>query len=182
MKTLVVVCLLFTLAAFAQDAPLVNPVDGPPGGTALQHYYAYSGSYLTYSCAAASRQSISESIAITAASNASAASLTSTAHGLNSYATPLVTISGGTGAWAAVNGTWTATITGANTFTIPVASTGFSTLTGTLVFTTQAPRLSRPVWAVEMFIYDGSNNLVTSGWVGGSTAFTNVCSAPTQYQ
>jgi hypothetical protein len=181
MKRLIFVFVVFALAAFCQNAPLVNPIDGPPGGMAMEHYYAYSGSNLVYHCIAPSRQNISTAISITAGSNAAAASLTSAAHGLNPYATPLVTISGATGLWAPLNGTWTATITGANTFTVPVASTGFSTFTGTVTFVTRAPRLSQAVWAVQSFIYS-SSLLVTSGWVGGATSFTNVCAAPTQVQ
>jgi hypothetical protein len=48
-------------------------------------------------------------------------------------------LGGGTGAWAAVNkpgrsaGYWTATVTGARTFTLPIDSTSFGPLTGNLV-------------------------------------------------
>lgn len=73
--------------------------------------------------------------AITAASNAAAASLTSTAHGLQTGNS--VTISGATGSWTPINDTFSVTRTGADTFTIPVDSTTFGALTGSPVIGAQ---------------------------------------------
>jgi hypothetical protein len=179
--TLVAVGLIAALAVVFAQTP-VNQSAGPPP-KALQTYLSYTGTYLTYLCYADSQQQRPlVPIAISAASNAAAVEFTSAAHGLNPYSKPKVTIAGGTGNWTAVNGTRTATITGANTFTVPVNSTSLGALTGTLTFTTTAPRLSDAVWAVEMFTYDGSNNLVTTSWVGGEVGFVNVCTTPTSYQ
>lgn len=71
-------------------------------------------------------------VTITAATNAAAVVLTVVGHGLSTG--DGITISGGTGNWAAINGAWTITVTGANTFTIPIDSTTFGALTGTPVF------------------------------------------------
>lgn len=71
-------------------------------------------------------------VAISAATNAAAAELTSTAHGLSTG--DGITISGATGNWTPINGSWTITVTGVNTFTIPVNSTTFGALTGTPVY------------------------------------------------
>jgi hypothetical protein len=71
-------------------------------------------------------------VPISAASNANPVSLTSTAHDLATG--DRITISGGTGNWAAINGRFTVTRTGTNTFTIPVDSTTFRARTGTVVF------------------------------------------------
>jgi hypothetical protein len=68
-------------------------------------------------------------LVITAATNANPVELTLTSHGLTNGET--ITISGATGAWAPINGTFTATVTGVNTFTIAVDSTAFGALTGT---------------------------------------------------
>lgn len=68
---------------------------------------------------------------ITAATNAATVELTSTAHGLQTGNT--ITISGATGNWTPINGSFTATRTGADTFTIPVNSTTFGALTGSPV-------------------------------------------------
>lgn len=49
-----------------------------------------------------------------------------------------VTISGGTGAWAPVNGTFTVTVITATTFSIPVDSTAFGAIAGTIIATVSA--------------------------------------------
>jgi hypothetical protein len=86
--------------------------------------------------------------AITAATNSNPVTMTAPANGLDPYFNinngtgpgkgPFLTISGGTGNWAALNGTWYATIafTSPNTFTIPIDTTSFGPLTGNLVFST----------------------------------------------
>jgi len=73
-----------------------------------------------------------ETVSISAATNASPVEFTSTAHGLVNGNT--VTISGATGTWVSVNGTFVATKTGDDTFTIPIDSTLFGALAGTLIF------------------------------------------------
>ncbi len=67
---------------------------------------------------------------ITAATNANPVVFTKTAHGLTTGT--VITLFGGTGAWSAVNGSFVITSTGANTFSIPVDSTAFGALTGTI--------------------------------------------------
>lgn len=69
---------------------------------------------------------------ITAGTNANPTSLTSTAHRLTTGETIL--IAGGTGSWAGINGNRVVTVTGANTFTIPVDATGFGGFAGTVTF------------------------------------------------
>jgi hypothetical protein len=135
--------------------------------SAVQTLLYYSGSNLQYQCTAKSTQPKTATITVSAASNANPVSFTATAHNLFYTATstvlPIVNITGGTGNWAAVNGNWVATPTSANAFTIPVDSTAFGALTGTLVVTTLSPRLTDAVWKVETFQYDGSNNLLFHG-------------------
>lgn len=72
---------------------------------------------------------------ITAATNANPVVLTSVAHGLATGATVIIT--GATGSWTPINGTFIATVTGVDTFTIPVDSTGFGALTGSPIFNPQ---------------------------------------------
>lgn len=166
--------------------PLVGQqcqINGPLNSTACTQILAYDGSNnLLYICRARSIQPNRTRLSITAASNASPVSLTITAHGFNTNQKPTVTISGGTGSWVAVNGTFTATITGANTLTIPVDSTAFGALAGTVVLDTYAPIASQAVWAMAKFTYDGSNNLTGMFFPGGASSERNVCSAPAQYQ
>lgn len=134
-----------------------------------------------YICYAKSR-SAETSVAVTAASNANPVSFTATAHGFDyrSVATtsPTIRISGATGNWAPVNGVWAATITGANTLTIAVDSSGFGSFAGqVLTVTTLAPRTNFAVWAVRKFAYDANQIMIWSGWASapagaGSTATT----------
>lgn len=179
--------LLSTTAAFlftgpvgrAQDGPNVTLTDSPPprGWEQVINYtgnnatsICYSPSTLTTGLRAATRVSIS------AATNASPVVFTSTGHGFALSARPQVTVSGATGGWTGVNGTRTATVIDANTFSIPVDSTGFGALTGTVVFTTTAPRSAQPEWAVKIITYDGSNNAIWIGWLNGTAAVNQKCS------
>jgi len=65
---------------------------------------------------------------ISAATAANPAVLTATAHGRTGSI--LISINGFTGAWAVVNGEWTATVTGANTLSIPVDTTALGAISG----------------------------------------------------
>lgn len=177
-----ILALILAAGALFAQTPF-RPSGGPPA-IAYQQILTYDGSSnLLYMCQAKSVQmtEATRSVAISAASNAAAAVLTSASHGFNANSLPIITVSGGTGNWTGVNGTRTATIIDANTFSVPVNSTGFGALTGSLVFTTQAPRTNRPVWAVWKGVYTGTN-LIWAGWVGGTTAETQTCVSPTQYQ
>ncbi len=194
--------LLLVAITILLPMPLVIAQDGQPvNSSAGSPYVGYqtlayvSGSNLIYLCQA--KSSVTSTITVSAASNASPVSFTATAHNIGDYAnlgatvTPIVLISGGTGNWAAVNGTWTATITTANAFTIPVDSSGFGAVTGTLAVTTMSPRLNVAQWAVQHFTYDGSNNLTSTGWAqnpggaggtnlrGSSTGYSFKCSSRT---
>ena len=180
MRRLAFVFVAFCACIFAQEGSQTNETAGPPLRS-YQKIYGYSGSNLVYICMAPSVVSDRSrtSVSITAASNAGSVSFTSTGHGFDTNSRPKVTISGGTGNWAAVNGTFTATVTSANAFTIPVDSTAFGALTGTLVFTTTAPRTGQPEWSVKLYRYDGSSNLVWEGWLSGSTGLAARCSDAT---
>lgn len=134
----------------------------------------YAQAVVTTGTRAATRVSISS------VSKASPAVVTSTTHGFDTHSRPSVTISGATGTgWSAINATHVATVINANTFSIPVDSSGFGTLGGTVVFTTTAPRTVMPEWAVQLFSYDGSNNVVWIGWLNGTTGYVSKCSEAT---
>jgi hypothetical protein len=162
--------LVLALQVFGQNCQ----VGSNTPGTACTSLYAYDGSNnLIYQCKARSVQPTAARMSVSAASNANPVSLTSTAHGFSTLYQPLVTIS---------NGTWTATITGANTLTIPVDSTSFGALAGTIVLTTNAPLTTQSVWSVMKFTYTGTN-MTGSFTVAGSTAERNTCTgAPAQFQ
>jgi len=170
---------MLCVAAYGQNCQ----VGSNTPGTACTTLLTYDGSgNLLYMCKARAVQPRSVVMSVSAASNASPVSLTSASHGFSTYYLPIVTISGGTGNWAAINGTWTATITGANTLTIPVDSTAFGALAGTIVLTTYAPLTTQSVWSVAKFTYSGTN-MTGSFTIAGSTGERNSCSgSPTQYQ
>lgn len=176
------IAVLLAFSAVAQNCQIGTPSDAP--ATGCQRIMAYSGTLISYMCQARSVQATKTRISIASATNANPVVFTVTGgHGFNTNSLPLVTISGGTGNWTAVNGTFTATIINTTTFSIPVNSTSLGAMAGTIVLDTAAPLITAAVWSVQKFVYDGSNNLVWSGFVGGSPAERNTCSAaPTQYQ
>jgi hypothetical protein len=152
-----------------------------------QVLYFYNGNNLEYICSA-KFPTPETTVTVSAASTANPVSFTATAHGFDYQSAttinPIVKIVGGTVNWTAINGVWKATPTSANAFTIPVDSSTFGALTGTLVVTTQSPRTQNSVWSIKKLIYDVANNLIAVSWAGnpggsgntstltGSTSFT----------
>ena len=172
--TLLLAAAALALPLFAQQS--ISIITEP-----TQMVLNYTATLLTSTCTARSIVTTgpraSTKVAITTVSKASAAVVTSTAHGFAASSRPSVTVSGATGTgWTAINASWTATVTGADTFTIPIDSTTFGTLAGTVVFTTTAPRAGVPEWQVKKYAYDGSSNLIWTGWLGGTPAFNWKCS------
>lgn len=82
-------------------------------------------------------KALQATVAVTTISKVAAAEVqTTVAHGLAVGTTLTVTISGATGTgWSAVNAMFTPTVLTPTTFTIPVASTLFGTLGGTIIVT-----------------------------------------------
>lgn len=184
-----VITLALACAAYAQDAPPVNQIDGPAGGPAEQTVYVINGSNQTVGiCWALSGDPTGSrsfrQVAISAISKANPGVITSVAHGIHASARPNVTISGATGTgWVSgattVNGTFVATVIDADTFSIPVNTTGNGTLGGTVVFTTTGPRTVYAEWAVYKIAYDGSGNAIWKGWLNGKRSFDSKCSDAT---
>jgi hypothetical protein len=172
------VCLVTANALLAQQATPVNQtLAAPPQG--YQQIIDYNGTNnVTYVGLAASDQTDRNVInyklpAVSSATNANPVVFTVTAHGFDyqSGATvlPSVCITGGTGNWTAVNGCWVATPTSANAFSVPVDSTAFGAVTGTLVATTRSPRTTTLCWSIQKFVYSASNLLIWSGWAANPT-------------
>ncbi len=185
LRVLFVILSLATVAIFAQDGPPVNQIDGAPGGAAMATVYAVNGTNQTIGICwspagdpggARSRRQV----AISAISKASPAVVTSVGHGIPISSRPSVTISGATGTgWVSgantVNGTFVATVIDADTFSIPVDTSGNGTLGGTVVFTTTGPRITIAEWAVQKIGYDGAGNAIWKGWLGGKRSYDNIC-------
>ncbi len=181
MRTATRVALFAVLVAAASAQQQVQIFPGP----ATQHSFIYSGSSVIGICEALSVLTTgpraATSVAISAISKASPGVVTSAGHGFDLYSRPRVTISGATGTgWVSgantVNGTFTATIIDADTFSIPVDTSGNGTLAGTVIFKTTAPRTTMPEWSVLRQAYDGSGFLRTTLWLNGSSAMNQKCS------
>lgn len=153
-----------------------------PSNRAVQKFYGNDGTNITSACFARSADTSGirarTKVSISAASNASPVVLTSASHGFQLTSRPKVTISGGTGNWTAINGVFTATIIDANTFSIPVDSSAFGALAGTVIFTTTAPRFGVPEWAVILYFFT-ANIQTGSMWLDGSTGLHAKCSDAT---
>jgi hypothetical protein len=168
--------LLFASVALSQTPPVC--ASGP-----CQRAQFYSSGNLQYVCLALATQPVSSPpVQIASAMNASPVVFTVTGgHGLNSDTTPLLRLGGLGGNWAAANGIWTATVLSTTTFSIPVDSTSFGSLTGQPYFTTRAPLLTSPIWAIQNYAYDTSNNLTTIAWAAGTWTADKVCASRTSY-
>jgi len=174
------------MTMFAQDGQLVS-VDPGVGTVPKSIFFFYNGAITTpeYICIARdSVSTVSQTIASATAANPGV--FTKTAHGMfvsGSNFRPKITISGGTGNWAAANGTWVATALDADTFTIASMSTGtsldtstFGAVTGTLTFSTNAPLQTSPVWLIRKFSFDGSNRVINVAEAYTSSGYSaNIC-------
>lgn len=97
---------------------------------------------------------------------------TSTAHGLMIGNT--VTVSGAT-VDTDLNATYKVlTIPSSTTFTITTVNVADATYTDAgLTMTTNAPRLTAPIWSILKKNFDGSNHLVSRLWANGTPAQAN---------
>lgn len=165
--------ILLSLGAWAQFGS--QTVNAQAQAVSTVYFYDGSGN-LEYKCqTSAVNFNFSTLPTATAGTNANPAVITSTAHGFDVNYTPQVLITGAVSGWAAANGMWTATVVGANTFSIPIDSTGFGTFTGQAwVITTRSPRLTVAQWSVLRYFYS-SGNLVNALWAGGTNSYGNVC-------
>lgn len=151
---------------------------GPPEGTPVQvsplPFYRpvytlqfYDGSNrLEYICRAYSASS-NGSFSVSSATAANPGVFTSASNGLFVTSVtnrPKITIAGGTGNWAAANGSWVAVPISTTTFSLldstgtALNTTGFGALTGTVVMSTNAPKINDYVWFLTKLAYDGSGN------------------------
>jgi hypothetical protein len=149
---------LCSVAAIAQTA--VSVEDLPPN-IGVQNVNVYSGSNMTYRCWARSvvPTRASTSTTITSATNANPVLITvSGGHGFDVNSRPVITLSGGTGNWAALSGARIATIVSSTTLSVAVDTTSAGAVAGTVTYTTTAPRTNVAEWSVIRYSYDGSGN------------------------
>lgn len=180
MNRLTSLFLLLSAASVAQAQSPVTLTGAPPPAPYTKILGYDASNNLTYVCTAQSyqQQRLNTAVSISTISKASAAVVTSTAHGFPTGSRASLTIAGATGTgWSIVNTTTIATVTGADTFTIPIDTSGVSgTLGGTITFTTAAPRTGVAEWSIQRFAYDASNNLIWAGWQSGTSSMNQTCS------
>jgi hypothetical protein len=116
------------LLGTAGQFTLWGPASGAANATATQDIY------LTLTVANVSPGNLGVSgLSVSACTNANPAVCTVTAHGFKSGSAPTVTIAGGTGSWAALNGTYAVAYASASTLTMTgINSTAFGALAGTI--------------------------------------------------
>jgi len=147
------------------NGPITSVSLGPADPYTQVQDYA-GGTNVVYIGLARSTQRTNTTLAVTSLSAAAAAVITSVAHGLNSD--NVVTISGATGDWAALNGAHIITVTGVDTFTIAVNTSAYSgTFAGSV--TTYAPRTSAAIWAIQKLYYSG-DNVIRMAWAAWTSA------------
>jgi hypothetical protein len=170
----ILITFLMAVSLYAQAVgTAVTTSDGPPTDWHSKRYFAPS-STVTIICYARPRLS---TITYNSISNAAAAVITvSGGHGLSTDSAPEVTISGGTGAWVGINGVHKTTVINSTTFSVPVDSTLFSTVTGTVVITTRAPRENQAIWSVKKIVLDSSGGPKAEFWA--SNGSNNACVSP----
>jgi len=105
---------------------------------------ARAGSKRIFVMGGALSWALPSSISITSATNANPVVFTVAAgHGFATGEGPVITISGGTGAWTVVNGSFVATILSPTTFSIAVNSTAIGAVAGTIVYVRSSNSIGR---------------------------------------
>jgi hypothetical protein len=148
--------------------PLSTPVtiSAPPSeGWSSINSYDGSGNF-EYLGFARSKQSILYQFPGVTVSKANPAVITSVAHGM--LAGSAVKISGATAGCVTIIGVWAITIIDADTFSIPLDSSGFAgTFDG--IVTTFAPRTNALCWSIQKNFYDGSSRAIRSAYANDPT-------------
>jgi hypothetical protein len=157
----------------------VNVVDAPGADEhSRRSFDTTAGSDLvTYVCHARSfgqPAGTLSTVTYSAISNANPAVVTATGHGFNLHSSPTVVITGGTGNWAAFNGTVKATVVNDNSFSIPINTSAFGAVTGTIVIKSNAPSETAAMWKVQKVVTDSDGKNAKSFW--SYNGYNNKCS------
>jgi hypothetical protein len=168
-RNLVLLALMLACALSAQQ--VVQLADTP--AVKDQHTkYSFTSGNAQYYCFAHTPASIT-SLSITSVSNAASAVVTYSGHGFNPLSNPTVTFSGATGSWSTLNSSFVATVIDANTFSIPLNTSSFGALAGTVVLKTAAPLLTQPIWLVLKNINDTATSTTATMWA--NDGYNNAC-------
>jgi hypothetical protein len=184
MKTTALLC-LSVFACFAQG-PSVNQVSGPPPAAYVQQAFYDGSSNLIYSClthqllqlASTVKRSDSSLTSIVVSANVGTVT-TANPHGL--WVGAIVTASGST--TSALNAVYKiATVPSTTTYTIATSGVGDATYNNAaLVISTNNPLFTQGVWAIQVFVYDGSNRFDHSYWANNGVGEVLACSNRANY-
>lgn len=179
---------MWTLALLSQQTGQPVGIVQFPNQSPTRFLDYAGGSNLTYLCLAPSTNQTSTPSWYTYSLSVAASTLTSivvatnvgtvttpAAHGLMVGQT--TTVSGST--TSALNASYViVTVPSTTTFTITTAGVGNATYNnGPLTVSGEAPLLTSPIWSIQHFTYDGSNNLTGTQCANGSCqALSNKCS------
>lgn len=175
-KFIVFIALSLSLLAQSGGTGVVT-TDGPPRDWHTKVYTNTSGAlYICYTKQDSQQTTLTS---ITPSSTSTTTTLTfGSAHGFSLRSYPSITLSGMTGSWAALNGVHRATVVSSTVITVPINSSGFGAVTGTLSAVTKAARLTQPIWGVKVLFTSISSGLPEfEGWA--INGFSNVCTDPT---
>lgn len=171
---IIALAVVMTASAFAQTTSSGAQVilsDGPPRDFYTRYFYTSGND--TFTCIASSQQAVAYTFALTSTVGGVTTSLVfSAGHGIHADAKPVVTVSGGTGAWAGVNGTHAATYTSTTALSIPIDSSGYGAVAGTLVVNAFGPRLTQPIWAVSRV----RAATTPSSYIWSTAGWNSICS------
>lgn len=148
--------------------------DGPPSDLHTKFYLVVSNDqYICY----AKQNAVQTTFAATSVTAGATTTITlSGGHGFALGSSPVIVISGMTGSWAPLNGTWSAVVTSATQFTVAVNSAGFGAVTGTFSASTYANRGGSAIWAIKK-VAGAFSTLTFEGWA--VNGFSNTCLAST---
>lgn len=165
-----IAALVILLACALSAQEIVQLADTPPVKDQHTKYGFVSGSnnYICFAKTPAAPVTVS----VNTISNASTAVITLASHGFDLRSTPTVTFKGATGNWLPLNTGFVATPIDANSFSIPLNTSSFGAITGTITMTTQAPMLNQNIWLVQKTTVDASGQ---PAYLWSTNGYGNTC-------
>ena len=144
--------------------------DGPPSDLHTKFYLVVNNDqYICY----AKQNAVQTTFAASSITAGTVTTVTvSGGHGFALGSSPVIFISGMTGSWVPLNGTWSATVTSATEFTVAVNSSGFGSVAGTFSASTFANRGGSAIWAIKK-VAGAFSTLSFEGWA--VNGFSNTC-------
>lgn len=148
--------------------------DGPPSDLHTKFYLVVENDqYICY----AKQNAVQTTFTATSITLGTLTTVTvSSGHGFSLGSSPVINVTGMTGSWISLNGTWSAKVINSTQFTIALDSSGFGSVAGTFNASTFANRGGSAIWAVKK-IAGAFSTLSFEGWA--VNGFNNTCLSST---